>query len=82
MSFDQTRLASMDSITLLKLEDVLSIVNLGKTTIYGLVKQGRFPPPTKPTERTARWLASDINDWVNALRSKSVPLIQPLRRNS
>lgn len=49
---------------LLKIAEVKSRVGLGKSTIYALVAEGRFPRPYKLTPKAARWSEQEIADWI------------------
>jgi predicted DNA-binding transcriptional regulator AlpA len=44
------------------------IVGLGRSTIYRLINEGRFPKQLHPfgDDRVAAWRLSDIETWVNA----------------
>ncbi|MBX9859890.1 MAG: AlpA family phage regulatory protein [Sphingomonas sp.] len=49
---------------LLKIAEVKSHVGLGKSKIYSLVSEGRFPRPYKLTPKAARWSEREISDWI------------------
>jgi prophage regulatory protein len=49
---------------LLKIAEVKSRVGLGKSKIYALVAEGRFPRPYKLTPKAARWSEREISDWI------------------
>lgn len=42
-------------------------MGLRRSTIYGLIASGDFPPAFKiaPGGRASGWLLSDIEDWLN-----------------
>jgi len=50
--------------TLLSIGEVCDRVNLGKTKIYELIKQGMFPPKKLMPVRRALWRESDIDEWI------------------
>ena len=55
---------------LLKIAEVKSRVGLGKSKIYALVAEGRFPRPYKLTPKAARWSEREIAEWIEeALRA-------------
>ena len=60
----------MCGISLLRLCDVERMVGLGRTQIYRLIDQGRFPGPISLGERTARWVWHEVQAW---LRHRSPP---------
>lgn len=49
---------------LLKLPEVCRRVGLGKSMIYVLIKQERFPRPYKISPSTARWSETEIVAWI------------------
>lgn len=56
-------------VRLLKLRQVEEMVNLKKTTIYKLMKQGQFPLRLKaPGSGASRWLYSEIFEWLQNLK--------------
>jgi prophage regulatory protein len=50
---------------LIRKPEVLSRTGLGNTTLYALVKQGRFPPPLPIAGRAVAWREIDINGWIS-----------------
>ena len=55
----------MENLSLLGLPDIKQITSLSRTTIYNLVKDGRFPRPRKiPGSRRVAWVSTEIHDWV------------------
>lgn len=49
---------------LLKLAEVSRRVGLGKSMIYRLITQGRFPPPYKISPYASRWSEQEIVAWI------------------
>jgi prophage regulatory protein len=49
---------------LLKLEQVMNLVALGKTMVYRLVSEGRFPQPFKPGGNATRWSEREVFAWM------------------
>ena len=43
---------------------VLELTGLSTTTIYDLMKEGKFPRPIKLTGRAVGWPESRIADWL------------------
>jgi prophage regulatory protein len=50
---------------LLKLPQVGEITQLSTATIYRLISVGKFPKQIKLSERTSRWLESEVMDYIN-----------------
>jgi prophage regulatory protein len=51
---------------LLRLPDVEVISGCKKSTIYKLMKEGKFPPCVRITARMAAWPESAVLAWVQA----------------
>ena len=49
----------------LNLKQVKEITQLSTATIYRLIAQGKFPKQFKLTERTSRWVGSEIKGFIN-----------------
>lgn len=49
----------------LNLKQVKEITQLSTATIYRLIAQGKFPKQFKLTERTSRWVGSEIEEFIN-----------------
>ncbi|WBO22289.1 helix-turn-helix transcriptional regulator [Sphingomonas abietis] len=48
---------------LIDLPRVKEIVGLGKTMVYRLVREGRFPKPCKPGGAATRWSETEVRAW-------------------
>lgn len=53
---------------LLRLKEVSRRVGLGKTMIYNLIGQGRFPAPYKLTPAAARWSEQEVISWIGLVK--------------
>jgi prophage regulatory protein len=51
---------------LLKIAEVKDRVGLGKSKIYALVAEGRFPRPYKLSPKAARWSEREVASWIEA----------------
>ena len=51
---------------LLKLYEVAELLNVCKSQVYNLVKQGYLPKPIKIGKRGSGWLQSDIDSWFKS----------------
>ena len=49
----------------LNLKQVKEITQLSTATIYRLIARGEFPKQFKLTERTSRWVRSEIEEFIN-----------------
>lgn len=51
------------SPALLAFELVSNYVSMGRSRVYALIDEGKFPPPIK-IGRSSRWLKSEIDSWI------------------
>lgn len=52
----------------LKLVEVSRRVGLGKTMIYELIKESRFPAPYKLSSCASRWSDQEISAWIERVK--------------
>jgi len=53
---------------LIRLDEVKRRVGLGKTMIYRLIQQQRFPAPYKISKFASRWSEREIVAWIDAVK--------------
>ena len=63
MSFEQEKPERF-----VKLDEVCRRAGLGKTMIYALIKDGRFPPPYKISPFAARWSERELVAWIDDVK--------------
>ena len=49
---------------LLRIPSLTEKTGLGKSTIYQMVKDGRFPKQIKIGLRASGWLESEVDEWI------------------
>lgn len=49
---------------LYRLPQVIEVTGLGRSSIYRLAKEGRFPPSVRIGDRAVAWRASEIEEWI------------------
>lgn len=49
------------------IDDVCDMVSLGRSQIYAMVADGRFPAPLSLGRRCSRWRVADVRAWVEGL---------------
>ena len=49
---------------LLRLPAVLDRVGLGRSRVYELIAEGRFPTPVKLSERAIAWPSDEVDAWI------------------
>ncbi|HCU70112.1 MAG TPA: hypothetical protein DGF30_13060 [Desulfomicrobium sp.] len=61
---------SLTKDVLLRLPQVLMVVNIPKSSWWRGVKEGRFPKPIKLGPRTSAWRASDLESLIDRLAAE------------
>ncbi|KQQ45913.1 hypothetical protein ASF61_19960 [Duganella sp. Leaf126] len=56
----------MQDYRLLRLQDVLTLCAMSRTSIYDAIKHGQFPSPVHVHGRSTRWVSKDVHDWLAA----------------
>lgn len=51
---------------LLRLPAVMKLTGLGRSTIYRMVSERRFPCPVRITKRAVAWRRVDVDQWSDA----------------
>ena len=51
---------------LIKLHEVLAQTSLSRSYVYALAQQDLFPKPVKLSERSSAWVATEVQDWIEA----------------
>ena len=59
------------SLRVIRMKELVSKVGYARSTIYALIKEGRFPPPFKlsPDGRAIGWSEETINEWIDHRKS-------------
>ena len=59
------------NLRIIRMQELVSKVGYARSTIYALIKDGRFPRPFKlvPNGRANGWLEETINEWIDHRRS-------------
>ena len=55
---------------ILKLKQVIEIVGISRSTLYGMVQSGDFPKQLKLSTRSSGWLQSEVKNWIESRASK------------
>lgn len=61
---DRKLLSTLPGEALVRLPEVLAMVGLKRSAVYGLIQQGRFPAPEKITARVSAWRVRDLFSWL------------------
>ncbi|MBL6930570.1 MAG: AlpA family phage regulatory protein [Rhodospirillales bacterium] len=49
---------------LLKINDVIELSGLSRSSVYALAQQNKFPKPLKQSERSSAWVEDEIKEWI------------------
>jgi len=60
-------------IRILRLGQVIDMTGLGKTKIYELQAQGRFPMSVRITEHAVGWVEQEVQAWLTARLAERKP---------
>lgn len=52
----------------IKLDEVMRRVGLGKSMVYRLISEGRFPSPYKISPFASRWSEKEIVAWISEIK--------------
>jgi len=55
-----------------RINELSEILSMGKSTIWSLVKEGKFPKSIKISEGVTVWNAHDILTWVEEQKRKQL----------
>ena len=60
--------AGTSSDRFIKLDEVKRRVGLGKSMIYRLISEGKFPAPYKLSSFASRWSDREITTWIDDVK--------------
>lgn len=58
----------MEPVRFLKLDEVKRCPGLGKSMIYRLIQEGKFPAPYKLSAAAARWSERELVAWIDDVK--------------
>ncbi len=61
-----TALPFVDAAQLLRMKAVTRLTGLGRSTIYRLIAQGKFPTPVRLATRAVAWRRIELERWCEA----------------
>jgi prophage regulatory protein len=66
----------MTTQTIIRIKQVKERTGLSRSTLYTLIKEGKFAPPILIGARAVGWLSSDIDAWIESRinASRTYPL--------
>ena len=64
--------SELEEMAILRLPKVKDLTGLGKTTIYALMAQGKFPQRVILSPRTVGWRLRDIRSWLEGVQPQGI----------
>ena len=64
---------------ILRLPSVIELSGLSRSTIYRLIKLGKFPAPVRIGEKATAWLEDDLRAWLAELPNKTPSIYKEAR---
>ena len=55
-----------------RINELSEILSMGKSTIWGLMKEGKFPQSNKISQGVTAWKSEDILKWVDEQSTKKM----------
>ena len=49
---------------LINANEVMAMASIKRTSLYGLIKKGKFPAQVKIGTKGVRWRLSEVQDWI------------------
>lgn len=62
----------MNAQKILRLPMVVNLTGLSRSTIYAMLKNGKFPQSVKLGTRSVGWYEADIQSWLASLQASKV----------
>lgn len=62
-SISTTTLPASDPAVFLRMGAVTRLTGLGRSTIYRLIAEAKFPTPVRLSNRAVAWRRSDLDRW-------------------
>lgn len=78
---DTSEIVGLGADVILRRNDVLKIVGIGKSTLYRRIAAGEFPPPVRlggPGTSAVGWKLSTVKQWIEERQATAFTLLCPL----
>ena len=56
---------TIENNRLIRRKEVQAKTGLGASSIYAMMKQGKFPKAISISERRVAWVEADVNQWIS-----------------
>lgn len=51
--------------TVLRVKDLIQKLNISRSSLYKLIKEGKFPKPISLGARSVGWNSKTVDDWLD-----------------
>ena len=55
-----------ESKALMRMDEIVSLLGFGRSTLYAMIKNHQFPAPIKIGKRKTAWRTEVVMDWLNS----------------
>ena len=55
---------TLDDHRILRIEEVVQVTSLSRSSLYQAIAEGQFPPPVRVGARRVGWRQGEIIDWI------------------
>jgi len=60
--------AANNPAALLRLDTVMALTGLGRSSVYARIARNEFPPPIRQGKRCSRWRAESVVQWLESVK--------------
>lgn len=64
---------TLDELRIMRLDEVLQVCGLSRSTLYKLIDQGMFPRPVQIGLRSVGWRQAEVLEWLKSRPLTSGP---------
>lgn len=65
--YPNTLIKGSDATAFLRLPQVLELIPIGRSTLWQMIKENRFPKQIKLGAKTSVWKASDVYEYIDRM---------------
>lgn len=65
LTIEQTKIRDKQPSDLIRINEVISMTALSRSSIYTYKKNGEFPNPIQLTSRSIAWVRADVEQWIS-----------------
>ncbi len=54
------------TLKLIKLDEVMALTSLGRSTVYKFIAEGKFPKQVSLGSNCVAWVEDEVKDWISS----------------